>query len=231
MKRYLKKYPFLVFLFLTIVFFQSCKTDEFKFDEITIKKDFGVRIITPLFTGKDKYGNILEFRDFIHDWKKPVPDLSGPKTVIDYSNSPDITIPTQLIFDPSVIIDSLQFLIQGNYSLTDIELVFYVNNSCPFPLNLQLQFFNWSNWNSPGSPIVPPPFTEADFSKNPIMPVTTVHTIKLDSLQMQSFTNSKRIKLTSWYNQTNFINQNDTIWAHYPIDVSIVLIGTVQVLQ
>lgn len=212
-------------LILSVFIFQSCKTDEFKFSEITLKEDFGVKIITPIFSGNDKSGHKMEFRDFIHDWSKPIGDPSGPQTVLQYSDSTFKTIPTGLIFDPSSIIDSLQFLIQGNYSLKDVELEFKVTNSCPFPLNLQLQFINQ---NVVGPPVLPPAFNGADFNQLPVTPVTTVHSVPLDSLQLQSFTFSKRLRLSSWYNQNNFINQNDTLYAHYPIDVSIVMIGTVQ---
>jgi len=212
-------------LILSVFIFQSCKTDEFKFSEITLKEDFGVKIITPIFSGNDKSGHKMEFRDFIHDWSKPIGDPSGPQTVLQYSDSTFKTIPTRLIFDPSSIIDSLQFLIQGNYSLKDVELVFNVTNSCPFPLNLQLQFISQ---NVVGPPVLPPAFNGADFNEFPVTPVTTFHSVVLDSLQLQSFIFSKRLRLSSWYNQNNFINQNDTLSANYPIDVSIIMIGTVQ---
>ena len=228
MHRVFRKYSFYFFLLFSFLFYQSCKTDEFKFDEITIKEDFGVKIITPMFSGKDKQGNILEFRDFIHDWKKPIPDNSSPYTVLQYSDGTFKTIPTRLIFDPSVIIDSLEFLIQGRYSVEEIELVFTVSNSCPFPLNLQLQFLVRNDLNNTVPPVTPPPFGEADFSQIPVSPVTTIHTLKLDSLQVQNFMDSRNIKLTSWFDQTNFINQNDTLSAHYPIDLSIALIGVVK---
>jgi len=228
MNRAFKKYPYCFFLLLTFLFYQSCKTDEFKFDEITIKEDFGVKIITPMFSGKDKQGNILEFRDFIYDWKKPITDNSSPSTVLQYSDGTFKTIPTRLIFEPSVIIDSLEFLIQGRYSISEIELVFIVANSCPFPLYLQLQFLVRNDMNNTVPPVTPPPFSEADFSQTPVNSVTTIHTMKLDSLQVQNFMDSKNIKLTAWFDQTNFINLNDTLSAHYPIDLSIALIGVVK---
>lgn len=212
-------------LIFSVFIFQSCKTDEFKLSEITVKEDFGVKIITPIFSGNDKSGNRMEFRDFIHDWGNPIGDTSGPQTVLQNSDGTFDTIPTRLIFDPSSIIDNLQFLIQGNYSLKDVELVFKVTNSCPFPLNIQLEFINQ---NIVGPPVLPPPFDGADFNKLPVKPVTTVHSVPLDSIQLQSFTYSKRFKLISWYNHNNFIDQNDILSAHYPIDVSIVMIGTVQ---
>jgi len=216
------------FLLLSVLLFQSCKTDEFKFDEITVKEGFGVKIIAPLYTGKDKNGDILEFKDFIRDWKKPIADPSGPFTVLKYSDDSYKTIPTRLIFDPSVIINDLELSIKGNYTFGEIELIFTVSNSCPFPLNLQLQFLVSNSLNNTVPPISPPPFNEADFSQIPVLPVVKAWSVNLDSLQLKNFNDSKSIRLTSWYDETIFINQNDTLWAHYPIDVSIVMIGVVQ---
>jgi len=210
-------------LFISVLLFQSCKTDEFKFDEITVKEDFETEVILPLFTGKG-----MEFRDFVFDWEKQIPISSGPFTVLDYKNIPDKKIPTQLIFEPSLVVDGLDYFLQSSYNFSQIELMFTVINSCPFPLNLQLHFYTGNNLNNQVPPVIPDAFPGADFTQIPVIPVTTVHTMKLDSLQTQNFNDSKLIKLTSWYNQTNFINQNDTLSAHYPIELTIVLIGVGQ---
>lgn len=222
MNKILTKYSIYIYLFPVVFLFQSCKTDEFKFDEITVKEDFETEVILPLFNG-----NGLEFRDFVFDWKKQIPKSTGPFTVLDYTNLPDKTIPTQLIFEPSLVVDGLDFFLQNSYSFKHIELVFTVTNGCPFPLNLQLQFVN-NDSNIKVPAVIPPAFPGADFTQLQITPVITVHTVELDSIQTQNFNNSRTIKLTSWYNQTNFINQNDTLSAHYPVDLTIALIGVGQ---
>ncbi len=223
-----KKYSIYLTIILIVIFFNSCKTDEFKFDEIALKEDWGINLVLPLFTGKDKSSNVLEFRDFIHDWKTPVPNLPGAKTVLDFENSPDITIPTAIIFDSSVIIDSFHFDVQGIYKLSELTMQFTVSNSCPFPLNLQLQFFNKRNTANLGPPILPPAFNGADFGKTPVTPVNTVHSIKLDSMQINSINNGNRVKFSSRFDETDFIINNDTINAHYPIEILIVVIGKFQ---
>jgi len=228
MKIFWKRYSMWLLIIFAFLQLHSCKTDEFKFDEITLKEGWGIDIIMPLFNGKDKNGNILEFRDFIHDWRTPIPDLPGTKTVLDYSNSPDETIPTSLIFDSSTIIDSFHFDVQGIYKLSEITFQFTVSNSCPFPLNLQLQFFNKASAGNLGPPILPPAFSGANFDKTPVKPVTTIFNMKLDSLQIQSINDGNRVKFSSWFKETDYINQNDTIYAHYPIDVLIVVIGKFQ---
>jgi hypothetical protein len=217
------KYVIYFFILLAAVVLGSCKTDEFKFGEIAIKEDWAIDVVSPLFVG-----NGMEFRDFIYDWKKITPTSPAPFTVLEYSNESYKTIPTDLIFTPSAIIDSFPFYIQGSYSLTRVELMFSVKNSCPFPLNLQLQFFDKQNPSRLGPVIIPPAFGEANFDELPVVPSTTVHHYLLDSLQLQSFNNSDRIKFTSWYGTTEFIFQNDTVFAHHPVDLSIKLIGVVQ---
>ncbi len=223
MNRVIKKYTFYFFVFLVVSIFHSCKTDEFKFGEITIKEDWAIDVISPLFVG-----NGMEFRDFVYDWKKKIPSTPAPFTVLEYSDGKYKTIPTQLIFSPSAVIDSFPFYIQGKYSLTAVELVFTVSNGCPFPLNLQMQFFDKESPNNLGPVILPAPFDAANFEVSPEVPEISTQRIQLDSSQLLSFNNSDRVKFTSWYDRTDFINQNDTIWANYPIDISIVLVGVVQ---
>ncbi len=223
MNRAIKNHTFYFFLFLLISVFHSCKTDEFKFGEISIKEDWAIDVVSPLFVG-----NGMEFRDFVYDWKKKIPNSPAPFTVLEYSNGKYKTIPTQLIFSPSAVIDSFPFYIQGKYSLTAVELVFTVSNGCPFPLNLQMQFFDKENPNNLGPVIWPAPFNAANFGISPVIPETIRHSVMLDSLQLLSFNNSDRMKFMSWYDRNNFINQNDTISANYPIDISIVLVGVVQ---
>ena len=223
MKVFLKKYTYFISLLFSVLLLGSCKIDEFKINEITIKEDWAIDVISPLFTGRE-----MEFRDFIYDWKKQIPNSSGPFIVLDYSNSTDLTIPTELIFTPSVVIDSFPFYIQGSYRLSKVDLEFTVTNNCPFPLNLKLEFFQKANPNKLGPAIIAGPFEVADFSVSPPLSKVTTLSIPLDSLQLQSFNSTDRMKLTSWFDETDFINQNDTISAHYPVEVSVVLIGVVQ---
>jgi hypothetical protein len=91
-----------------------------------------------------------------------------------------------------------------------------------------MQFFDKSQPNIFGPNISPAPFDAANFEKSPEIPETSSHSVKLDSLQLHSFNNSDRIKFTSWYDRNDFIDNNDTILAHYPVDLLITLIGVVQ---
>lgn len=204
--------------------FNSCIMDEFRMNDISVNEDLEIGIITPLFSGN------LEFRDFIHDWKKPVPDLPGPKVVLDYTDSTDVTIPVEMIFDESVVIDSFPFLIQGSYEFVSVELTFRVENSSPYPLNLKLNFYEKKEWGNFGPDIQPAPFAAADFSQFPVQPEITINKVELTQDQLIWFKEGKCVLLRAWYHNNGYL-LGDTISAQFPIKVSIILIGKVKAKQ
>lgn len=214
----------IVFLLLFTGAWVSCITDEFRVKDLSVKEDWEIAIITPLFSGN------LEFRDFIHDWKEPVPDLPGPKVVLDYTDSADVSIPVELIFDKSVVIDSFPFLIQGSYEFVAVELTFSVENSSPYPLNLVLNFYEKKEWGNFGPDIQPPSFAAADFSQSPVQPEITIHKLELSQDQLIWFKEGKCVLFRAWYNNNGY-PLGPTISAEYPIKVSIVLTGKVKAKQ
>lgn len=214
----------IIFLLLFAGAWFSCITDEFRVKDLSVNENFEVAIITPLFSGN------LEFRDFIHDWKDPVPDLPGPKVVLDYTDSADVTIPVELIFNESIVIDSFPFLIQGSYEFVAVELTFSVENSSPYPLNLKLNFYEKREWGNFGPDILPPPFAAANFSQTPVQPVITVHKLELSQDQLIWFKEGKCVLFRAWYNNNGY-SLGPTISAEYPIKVSIVLTGKVKAKQ
>lgn len=219
------KYRVLIGFTVLVLFMQACITDEFRFKDLSIDEDWEIGIVTPLFSGE------LEFRDFIHNWFLDIPDNPPPFVVIDYKTKPDIKIPTQLIFDPSTVIDSFPFHIKGKYEFTGIDLVFTVKNGSPFPLNLKLYFFLKNQWSVLTPAISPNPFKEAKSGQIPFVPETTTDTNSLSAVQLSYFINGDRFRMDSWFDKNDFILNNDTLSAHYPINVSITLVGKVKVKQ
>jgi hypothetical protein len=217
-------YSNLIGLAALVLLMQACITDEFRVKDISIDEDWEIGIVTPIFSGK------LEFRDFIHDWKKDIPDLPGSKVVLYYADGTDVTIPVELLFDQSAVIDSLPFYIQWKYTFSDVALVFTVENGSPFPLNLEM-FFYEGKYNESVPAIAPLPFWEADFSQLPVIPVITTDTVSLSDALLAYFVKGNRVRLDSWFLKNNFILTHDTLNAHYPVNVSIVLIGKVKVKQ
>ena len=210
-----------IFCLLFLVF--SCKTDEFKFKKWTIDDDWNMEIVTPLL-----YGN-MEFKDFIYNWNDTL-IFSADESLKQLKFPADTfkTIPARIIFEPTVVLDSFNFLIQGRYDFLEAALIFKVKNGSPFPLNLQLQFFEKERPNELGPHILPDDFTEGHFADEPETVVESEKTVPLDKAQLRSFMRGNRLKLTSWFNETDYINTHDTLRSDYPIHFSVILKGKVK---
>lgn len=215
----------LIVMAALVFLMQACITDEFRAKDISIDGDWEIGIVTPIFSGQ------LEFRDFIHNWYLPVPQVPAPDVVLDYNDKPDVPIYAEMIFDKSAVIDSFPFYIQGRYQFTAVDLVFTVENGSPFPLNLELFFYEKREFYNFGPAISPPPFQEAEFNNTPVIPAKTIETVSLSDAQLAYFIKGNRVKLDSWFNRNDFILHNDTLSAHYPIHVSVVLVGKVKAKQ
>ena len=211
-------YFVILFIFLT----NSCKVDEFKLNELGIKEGWSTEIVVPFF-----YGN-MEFRDFITDWYNYEESYSfdEPLTILEYDEYYHKTIPTKLMFEPAVIIDSFPLLIQGNYELDSIDLEFIVTNTSPYPLNLELKFFNKLDEFPGGQPVNPGVFSAGNVNGNRVEPVQTVQHVKFSPEQNESFKDDNRVQFTSWYDKNDF--SKDTLSANYPIEVSIILFGVIK---
>lgn len=215
----------LIQLSALVLLAQSCITDEFRVKDIAFDPEWEIGIVTPVFSGN------LEFRDFIHDWKIPIDPKPGDWITLDFKDSTDLDIPVGILYDKSAVIDSLQFYIQGSYQFSAVDLVFTVENSSPLPLNLEMYFFKKKEYINFGPAIAPEPFPEANFSKLPVIPQKTVNTVSLSVAQLAYLIDGNRVRLVSWYGNNSFVNNNDTLSAHYPVNISITLVGKVKAKQ
>lgn len=209
-------------LYAMVFALNSCILDEFKVDEIRMKEDWSMNIVSPLFRGN------LEFKDLVDDWDTLVFQSGEQISLLKFSNDSLLTIPSRIIFEPAAVIDSLSFLIDGNYRLTSISLEYTVSNGCPFPLNFQMQFIDKTNPIQFSPPVLPPPFLSANFDGVDFIPVETTHVLALTNEQVQSFATSNRVEFTTWFDSTDLINTTDTFLANYPVGISIVLYGVAQ---
>ena len=216
-----KKIKFIFGLFITVLFLNSCILDEFKFNEIQLKEEWNMDIVSPLFQGD------FEFKDLIYDWNSVVFQTGGPNVGLRFSTDSVLIIPSQIIFEPAVIIDNFNFFINGDYNLASVALEYTVSNGCPFPLNFQMRFNN-KNSNIKGPPVLPPSFLAANFDGLKFIPETSKHTISLNNEQLQSFKTSNRIEFSTWFDSSDLINQQDTFLSDYPVEISIVLYGEVE---
>lgn len=209
-------------IFLVNLFFSSCILDEFNADKIRMKEEWDMEIVTPLFRGS------FEFKDLVHDWDSV--HFQSDEQFIFFKTSENyyLKLPSRIIFEPTTIIDNFSFLINGNYGLSKVYFEYTVSNGCPFPLNFETQFYEKTNPNQPGPPILPPLFIAANSEGGDFIPVETKHLIELTDNQLQSFLTSNRIKFSTWFNSTELINTTDTFLANYPVKLSIIFYGEVQ---
>lgn len=210
-----------VFLFLFAFLLIQCKTDEFKLGEIQIKEDFKTKLIVPVFSGE------LEFSDFLN-WKEySNPAANEPSSILKFSDGSTVVIPNQIIFEPTTLVPNFPFSIQGNYEFLTIELKFIVTNGTPFPLNLELRFFNKTTSSILGPPINPDSFQEGFNTGLEVIPVESTDSVLMSEEQRQSFLDGNRIRITTWFDRTDYIDDNDSLNANYPVDISVVLLGEV----
>ncbi len=221
-ERFFLKGNIVLFIILGLFVMDSCKVDEFKLNKLGIKEDWNTELVIPLFHGN------MEFRDFIYDWYHYIDQFqpNEPMTSLEYKDGYIRVIPTRLIFEPSVVIDSFPLLIQGTYELDSINMEFNVTNASPYPLNLELQFFNKTDSSTTGPMVNPGEFAAGSVVGNTIEPVQTIQYVNFTPEQVKSFSEGNRMKCISWYTQNGY--KSDTLSAHYPIEVSIIVWGRVK---
>jgi len=204
---------------------QSCIIDEFRIDEIdtiNMEKDWGMDIVSPFFTGE------FEFKDLIFDDDSFKIYGNDHISVLKFPDNTTIPIPTRIVFEPSTVIDSLDFLIEGNYSLHGIKLEYQVENGSPFPFNFQMRFFDADDPKKSFDPILPPSFQPAKRIENKFVPVLTEQTIGLTDEQSYKFTKSNRIEISTWFEPSEVINKQDTFMSNYPVKISMLLFGEIK---
>ncbi|HKI87652.1 MAG TPA: hypothetical protein VKA38_01410 [Draconibacterium sp.] len=222
MNRFFKRIIKWGFVTGILLLFQSCILKEFKFNEIKLSNDWEMQLGSPLF-----YGN-LEFKDLVYDWKEPVQINTGEPVVnLQFSSDSVIDFPTRLIYEPSAIIDSFNFLIEGDDYLSQASFKYLVTNGSPFPLYLQLRFFEKHSSAAKSPAILPPAFPAAQLENGSLIPVKTEYTLPLTTSQLESFKRGNRIQFVTWFNKAATGFNPDTLSAHYPVELSIVLSGIV----
>lgn len=209
-------------LTILIVTSNSCIIDEFKFNDIKLKDDWEMEVVIPLLTGQ------FEFKDLVYDWSDGIPAINNQSTSLLFSNKSTLEIPTQLLFEPAIIIDSLIFLINGDDYLEKAAFKYIVNNGSPLPLNIKMHFFDSASPNKKGPEFLPPSFGEGTITENSVTPLSTTQNLELNSEQLLSFKRSNRIEISTWFSTGNSGISLDSLSAHYPIHLSIVLTGTMQ---
>ena len=210
----------LLSIFFIMSFLSSCILKEFKFDNVHLKENWNLGIVTPLFHAD------FDFEDLIHDWEN-IDIKEGDKLVQLKSQGQSIMIPERYIYDPTEIIDTFNFLIDGEDYLTNGEFIYTVSNGCPFPLHFQMNFFDKNKPDKVGPEILPPAFASGIILGDTIVPNETNYSLVLSVEQLFSFKNSNRIRFTTWFDPPEQPFNTDSILAEYPIQITIVFKGAV----
>jgi hypothetical protein len=187
-----------------------------------MEKDWGMDIVSPLFTGE------FEFKDLIFDDDSFKIQGDDRISFLKFPDNKTISIPTRIVFEPSTVIDSLDFLIDGNYSLHSVRLEYQVENGSPFPFNFQMRFFSAEDPTKSFDPILPPSFQSAKRIENGFVPVISEQSVSLTNEQSNKFTKSNRIEISTWFEPSEAINRQDTFMSNYPVKISMLLFGEIK---
>ncbi len=198
----------------------SCILNEFRFNDVSLKDDWKMEIISPLFTGN------FTFKDLVDDWNT-VPDSSGEPSVVIVSVSDTVTVPLNIIYEPAVIIEGFNFLIEGDEYLSEAALNYTVVNGSPFPLNFQMYFYEKEKPTEKGPAFLPPAFAAGNWDNDSVTPMKTAYSLVLTQEQLESFKSGNRIDFSTWFDSPEPGIPTDTIRADYPVEISIILTGII----
>ncbi len=215
------KFKSILAMWLSVVMaflLNSCILDEFKFSEIHLKDEWKMGIVTPMF-----YGNFT-FKDLVDTWDT-IDIYNNEKVVKLKSASQTMEIPLRYVYDPTRIITGFNFLIEGDDYLSAGEFIYTVSNGSPFPLNFQMSFYDKNKPDKIGPEIIPPPFLAGEILNDTVIAKETVFHLNLTADQLLSFKNSNRINFTSWFEQPEQTFNTDTLFADYPIKITVVFKG------
>lgn len=205
----------LVFL-LTIFVFQSCILDEFKFDELSMKDDWGMPVVVPLVKGSFQLEDLLDEGDL-----QQIP-LSEEGVIVRYPDGKTVYLPQSVLFEPKVVLDDFSFLVNGNYRLDDIDFDFMVENGTPLPINIQLRFFS-EGGQTFGPVILPSSFQGTSLKSGVSIPIKSKQRIKLSQEQIKSFQDGNRLELSTWFDAVPDDHMPDTIYTQSSVKLSVVL--------
>lgn len=190
----------------------SCILKEFNFSENKLDSDWETQLMFPLFYGE------MEFKDFIYDWKSPpIINPSDQIVHLEFGSDSIIPFPKQQIFTASTIIDSFNFLVEGEDYINKATFKYIVTNDSPFPMHLRMFFFDKHSSSDQSVEITAGPF--------PAFTEGYETSLSLDDIQLGDFKAGNRVEFVSWFDDVPGFNP-DTLSAHYPIHLSIVLFGT-----
>jgi hypothetical protein len=216
--RKFKFLPFITFGFLIIMY--SCILDEYKFGKIHLKDWWEMEIVSPLF-----YGD-FHFKDLAYN-QNSVPLHNGKPLSVMVSPTDTFTVPENIFYEPALIVEGFNFLIEGDDYLSSAILHFTVSNGCPFPLQLQMYFYEKEKPAEKGPAFTTSYFAAGIINEKEVLPFKTIYSLVFTPEQLESFKKANRIDLISTFDKPEDGFKTDTVRADYPLNISIVFSGTI----
>ncbi len=218
MHTFFKRIGFFGSLIVFLFFMHSCILKEYNIGDNKLDPDWDFELLFPLFHGN------MEFIDFIYNKKSPPPVGTGPTVELEYPDGRTWTFPKDELFSPTTVIDSFNFLIEGDDHLTDASFIYTVSNGSPYPLNLRMRFFEKTSSAAGHEIFLPPAFPAGIIVPGGITPTESIDTLPLSPAQLYDFQEANRVEFVAWFDDVPVYNPS-TLLTSYPINLSIVLSG------
>ena len=212
-------------IFLSVSFWgvllilNSCIIEEFGMTEARLSNDWRMQVAAPVF-----YGN-WTLNQLLLEKYSTIPYAGEEQVAVSFSDDSVKNIPSRILFEPTTVIDSFNFYIDGEDYLKSAQMIFEVENGCPLPFVLQLRFYNQKKLENSGATISPKPFTEAMVDQREIVSVSSRDTVVFSDNQLEIFKESDRAEFTAFFLKDGYSLIPDTLSANSNISFSIVLTG------
>lgn len=173
----------LVFVFLVLAFIlNSCIYKEFRFNNANLKDDWQLNVISPVFYGNWNLYDLLS--------GKANSAQGSPFITFETETGATFNISESILFEPTVVIDSFNFYIDGDDYVKSAALVFEVDNQTQLDFYLRLRFFDKLKTSDPGFVAQPSVF----FAKQ-----TTSDTLFLSKQQIDVFKDADRVQFSTFF--------------------------------
>lgn len=218
----LKYRKIILFCFLfTLIILNSCIFEEFKFENVRLKDEWEIEVISPLFFGTWNLNDLL-----LEKYDLPQNNNDIKYNVLFPGDSVKQITEKSLLQNTSVI-DSFNFYIDGEDYLKNAALIFEVENEIPLDFVLQIRFYNKSKISDAGATFSPKLFSSAEIQNGILQTILTKDTLVFNNNQLEVFKESDRVEFTTRFLLPDAENKSEQLFAQSEIKFSISVKGLI----
>ena len=177
--------------FILLISLHSCIYEEFKFENVRLKDEWEIEVISPLFFGTWNLNDLL-----LEKYDLPQNNNDKKYEVLFPGDSVKLIAENSLLQNTSVI-DSFNFYIDGEDYLKNAALIFEVENGTSLDFILQIRFYNKSKTNDAGALFSPKIFSSAEIQNGIIQSINTKDTLIFTNEQLEVFKESDRVEFNT----------------------------------